>query len=149
MRALPYFTRDDYPTPPEIEAYLAERRRTGAAKSTVYATRRDLLDLATYVEEATGQPFAARLLTQDLIQDYRDYLRVRRLASATINRRMASIRGFCRYATARGWLGRDPTERIRPARLTRAPAKSLEPDEHQRLMIAWSVPRRATAPSSL
>jgi site-specific recombinase XerD len=136
MRALPYFTRDDYPTPPEIEAYLAERRRTGAAPSTVYATRRDLLDLASYVEEATGAPFAARVLSTDVIRDYRDYLRVRRLSSATINRRTASIRGFCRYATARGWLPRDPTEHIKPARLTRPPAKSLEPDEHQRLMIA-------------
>jgi site-specific recombinase XerD len=139
VRALEYFAPDPAQIPHEISAYLAERQRTGAAPSTIYAYQRDLLDFATFLEETTGQPFATRLVTTAAVVEYKSYLRIRRLAARTINRRLAAIKGLCRYAVAMGWITSDPTATVAPARLTPAPPRSLSPAQQEQLICTVQI----------
>jgi site-specific recombinase XerD len=136
MRALPYFCTDPAEPPPQIAAYLAARAREGLGEASLYAYRRDLMDVATFIEEATGAPFSAAAVTTAQILDYKATLRIRRLSGATINRRQASLRGFLRYAQAMRWIADDPMRHIRAVRLTPPPPRSLAPGEEDDLLAA-------------
>jgi site-specific recombinase XerD len=139
MRALAYFTSDPAPVPAEIAAYLAERERTDTAPATVYAYRRALLDFCGYCEESAGRPFTAAVVTTALVLDYKAYLRLRRLSAATVNRHLSALRGFFRYAVARGWITADPTATVRAPKITPGAPKSLSPQERSRLLAVMET----------
>jgi hypothetical protein len=134
MRALPYFAPDPAPLSAEIATYLVECEREGTHPATLYAYRRDLADFACFIEEATGRPFATGTLTTELVTEYRATWRIRCLAAATVNKRLAALRGFTRYALVVGWITVDLTRVMRAARLTPPPPRSLEPGEPERLL---------------
>jgi site-specific recombinase XerD len=109
------------------------------APATVYAYLRALLDFVAYVEESAQERFSLAACTVQVVLGYKAFLRLRRLSAATVNRHLAALRGFFRYAVARGWIRADPTATVRSAKLTPGAPKSLSPQERTRLLAVMET----------
>jgi integrase/recombinase XerD len=69
----------------------------GASPHTVEAYRRDLLDLASFVERVDPDKIPV-----DLLDDYAVALRDRGFSSATVRRRLAAVRAFLKHRAREG-----------------------------------------------
>jgi integrase/recombinase XerD len=69
----------------------------GASPHTVEAYRRDLLDLASFVERLDPDKIPV-----DLLDDYAVALRDRGFSSATVRRRLAAVRAFLKHRAREG-----------------------------------------------
>src|SRR5918992_654205 len=94
-----------------IAAFLGELERRDASVRTVESYRRDLTALFRWFHESLGLVFTPPGVTPTDIRDYRSHLStVARAAPATINRKLAALRSFFRFAKTSGWVKEDPTE---------------------------------------
>jgi integrase/recombinase XerD len=107
-----------------IEAFLemiaVER---GAARNTLDAYRRDLVDFVDYLGNAR-QTFDSA--SNETIEGYARDLSIRGLSSATTLRRRASLRQFFAFAHSEGWRSDNPTSRWDGLRKERALPKTLK-----------------------
>ena len=90
-----------------VEYMVAER---GFSQHTVAAYRRDVEDLLHHMGEGS--------LTTTDIRGWLSGARERGVGSATVARRMASVRCFAHWAVRQGLLDADPTLRLRTPRVT-------------------------------
>jgi integrase/recombinase XerD len=115
-----------------IEAFLdmiaAER---GAAKNTLEAYKRDLLDYVEVLTATKTPPLSAK--TQD-IRTYLQGLDVRGLKAASSARRLSSIRQFHRFLVAEGRRPDDPTLILNGPKQARRLPNSLSIAEVDRLL---------------
>lgn len=100
----------------------------GLSPNTVAAYRRDLGQYQGYLEGAEPDP--------RLVEGYVAELRRRRLASATVGRKLAAIRGLHRFLVAEGMRPEDPTLLLETPRRPGPWPKALAIDEAIRLMEA-------------
>jgi integrase/recombinase XerD len=119
----------------EFLAALSSER--GLAANTISAYRRDLRDYAAFVASATG----GGDVDGEVIAAYIADLRERSLGTATIARRIASVRGYHRFLIAEGLEDDDPTRLIEAPRPPGTLPKALTVDEAARLV---EVPDTAT-----
>jgi len=122
------------PTPapdPAVEGFfalLAARR----APRTVDAYRRDLADLATFLERSPAEA------TADDVHGWLADLRARGQAASSIARRAAAARTFFRHLVLLGFRSDNPAAEVElPRRHKRLP-RSLSPGEVERLIEAAS-----------
>ncbi|MGZ4358533.1 MAG: site-specific tyrosine recombinase XerD [Gaiellaceae bacterium] len=113
----------------EVEAFLAllAARRS---ERTVDAYRRDLADAAGAIDSSL-----ARASTDDL-ERYLAKLRERGLASSTIGRRLAALRGLFRHLVLVGLREDNPAAELRPPRRAKRLPRTLSPREVERLIEA-------------
>jgi len=104
----------------EIEAfidYLEHRKR--ASKNTVISYRRDLMQLAVYLE---GQGiYEASKVTKTCLNSYILYLERQGKATTTISRVLASIKAFFHYEFGEGKIRRDPAELLKTPKIEKKP----------------------------
>jgi len=126
--------RDDAPANRHLDAFLemmaAER---GAASNTLDAYRRDLTELAGFLQRR-GRPLEAAD-TQNL-RDYLAAVRGQGRKAATRARRLSALRQFYGFLFAERIRGDDPTGVIDAPRRGRALPKYLSEDEVERLIAA-------------
>lgn len=117
-----------------ISAFLdAQAADTGAARNTLLAYGRDLVDYADWLGRKGGDLATA---DRDTVETYLIHCDARGLAKATRARRLSSIRQLYRFAFDEGWRGDNPALRITgPGKVQRLP-KTLGTDEVIRLIEA-------------
>lgn len=83
---------------------------TDVSEATVVAYRRDMTDLAAWLERgAISEPAA---VTRLLLRRYLAYLRTRSYARATVARKVSAMRRYFAWAGRRGLISTDPTLRL-------------------------------------
>lgn len=117
-----------------ISAFLdAQAAEAGAARNTLLAYGRDLLDFGDWL---AGQDLNLLTVPREGIEDYLAHCDAQGLSRATRARRLSSIRQFTRFALDEGWREDDPAGRISgPGRAQRLP-KTLDRAEVQAMLDA-------------
>lgn len=117
-----------------ISEWLAYLQQQGKSVRTVQGYSTDLADFARWYRESFGEePRATAVLARD-VEDYKAYLQtVRRAAPRTVNRRLAALSRFFKWAAARELTHRDPTAGIRTLRLPARRPKALTRQEERKL----------------
>jgi site-specific recombinase XerD len=91
-----------------FKRFESELARQGKSAATQRGYLSDLRDFAAWVEHTYGEPFDPRRLVREDVRAYRSHLlTVRHQKPATINRKLASLGSFCRWALAEGLLESD------------------------------------------
>lgn len=94
----------------EFKLFLQE---TDRSPNTVSGYLEDLKDFADWFENANGEALTPMAITPSDIRAYRQHLlNDRKLKPNTINRRLASLAAFARWARVTGQIESDPTTRI-------------------------------------
>lgn len=104
----------------EIEAfinYLEQEKK--ASKNTVVSYRRDLMQLAAYLEEqGISDPSK---VTKTSLNSYVFYLERQGKATTTISRVLASIKAFFHYEFREGRIRKDPAEMLKTPKIEKKP----------------------------
>jgi site-specific recombinase XerD len=109
-----------------LDAFVAELDTGGASPNTLRAYRADLRELAAWATRRGAEPGT---LTYRDLRAYAAALSERRLARATVARKLAAARGFHRHLVSAGDADQNPAELLpTPRRETRLP-RVLGPDE--------------------
>src|SRR5713101_2800405 len=94
---------------PSIEQYLAFLQTKRSAPATVKVVRHDLAHFVTWWEGTRRRTFDPASLRHEDLRDWRTvHQGDEGAAPATINRGLASLRGYCRWALARHLLASEP-----------------------------------------
>lgn len=117
----------------EIEAYIAylENMRH-ASGNTVVSYHRDLLQLASYLENQ-GITDPAKV-TRTSLNSYVLYLEREGKATTTISRVLASVKSFFRYELNEGRIRRDPAELVKTPKIEKKMPLILTVEEVNRLL---------------
>ncbi len=108
------FTRSAPITNIDLAAFLADLERQEAAKKTTVNYRSDLLSVARWFHDSTGEEFAAANVTPTDIRDYQAFLQTNQgCTPATVNRRLAALRKFFQWAVAGGHSTENPTASVK------------------------------------
>src|SRR4051794_10017407 len=98
----------------ELSLFLGELGRQEAAANTVASYGADLALFARWFAATNGEAFTAAAVTPTDIREYRGYLQnIERRAPSTINRKLAALRAFFRWAHATQRVGESPTEAVK------------------------------------
>ena len=114
--------------PPLLENYVAELRRTGKSANTIKAYRIDLVEFSKWYCIRTNHDFNPSALDSQDVVDYRTFTLAQNLKSASINRRLTSIRKFFDWAVATKLIPANPLEAIH---------KLLVKDQNQQTAPKW------------
>lgn len=109
---------------------MAER---GAAKNTIDAYRRDLLDFAAY---AKRKKWALETLTRTELETYIAHLSKQGLAASTASRRTSSLKQFFRFMQQDGMRADDPAAMLATPKKARSLPKYLTEQEVEKLFDA-------------
>jgi len=109
----------------------------GLARNTLEAYRRDLAQLAQWLEQVHGKPLAAASHA-DLLGYLAHKVRGRARATTT-GRQLSSLRRFYRYCLRQGKIKADPTLKIDSPKLPRGLPKSLTEEDVESLLAAPPV----------
>ncbi len=90
-----------------FEKYLAD---ADCARLTISDHLRDVRLFGRCFEQINGRVLSPKLLAAQDVRDYRQRLLRRKAAAATINRKLASLATYARWARSAGLSDIDPTE---------------------------------------
>jgi tyrosine recombinase XerC len=114
-----------------VESYMTELGTRGASPATVRAYRRDLRELGAWATSVGREP--GRLVYRDL-RGYAAELSARRLAKASVARKLAAVRSFGEHLVATGTAEQNPADLLpTPKRESRLP-RVLGPGEMSALL---------------
>jgi len=117
-----------------FERYLRAQDR---AEKTVGDYLTDLRLFAEWFTQTRDEPFKPQAITPTDVREYRAYLlNVKRQSPATINRRLVTLRVFCRWAMNEGLLASDPTSAIKPVKQVQPAPRWLDRKEQYALRRA-------------
>ena len=110
----------------------------GLAANSLAAYRRDLRDHLAFLREECGKNEVAAVGESDIIR-YLSDLHHRGTATATISRKLTTVKQFYRYLVAERRLGADPTANIEAPRMAKKLPVTLTLEEVERLLAASDV----------
>ncbi len=112
-----------------------DMQRQGKSPITRRGYQADLKDFSQWVETTYGEKFAVSNITRDDVRTYLAHLStVRKAKPATVNRKLAALSTFCRWAVSAGMLKDDPTANIKGVKQVKTPPKALERADLNRLV---------------
>jgi integrase/recombinase XerC len=114
-----------------LESLAAAR---GASPHTLRAYRADLRELAAYLERARVRE--AKAIGARTLRGFLAHLDERRLARASIDRKLSAARSFARFLVERGHVAAEPGRALRRRRKPRALPGTLALGEIKRLIAA-------------
>lgn len=117
----------------EIESfikYLEETKK--ASRNTVVSYRRDLVQMAAYLE--TQKITDPAKVTKTSLNSYVLYLEREGKATTTISRVLASIKAFFHFELREGKLRRDPAEFLKTPKIEKKPPVILSVEEVDRFL---------------
>ncbi len=98
----------------KIEAFAGYLLGQDRADKTLEGYRRDLAAFAAWYEQTNDRPPESAAVTPLDLRAYKQYLReVKQMKPATINRRLAALRAYFRWANQQGLVVSLPTDGIR------------------------------------
>ena len=119
----------------EIDAfagYLENVRK--ASRNTVLSYRRDLTQMASYLEQQGIAEISK--VTQTSLNSYILYLEGQGKATTTISRVIASVKGFFHYEIGEGKIGKDPSEILKTPKVEKKPPAILSVEEVEALVLS-------------
>jgi len=108
-------------------------RSCDRSNTTVRYYLADLRRFASWFERHTGEAFSPQAVTEYDLREWRDFLAKER-KPATVNRALASLRVFFRWALESGWAGKDPTRHISGLSQTTTAPKALNSQDLKRIL---------------
>lgn len=114
----------------DFAEYLQNVRKT--ARNTVVSYHRDLISLASYLEER-GVTEVGKV-TKTSLNSYILYLEKEGRAATTISRTLASMKAFFHYEVSEGKIRRSPAELIRAPKVEKKTPVVLSVEEVNRLL---------------
>jgi integrase/recombinase XerD len=120
--------------PNPIPEWLDFLGQQGKSTRTVQSYTADLQDFAQWYHDSFGEDLqAAGVLPRD-VEDFKAHLQtVRRAAPRTVNRRLAALSRFFKWAAARHLVRNDPTVEVRTLRIPPRQPKALTRQEEHKL----------------
>lgn len=107
----------------------------------------DLHDFRGWFELTNAETFGPTAITPTDVREYRQHLLVvRKLKPATINRRLASLASFARWAIETEQIETDPTARIRP--IEQVPGGPHWLDRKQRFALQRAIEKESQTAAS-
>lgn len=116
----------------EYLQYLKEIKR--ASKNTIDSYASDLKQVMTYLQEQGIHDF--NIVSETNINSYLLNMEKQGISSASINRKLASIRGFILFGIKRGFISQDVTERITPPKYEKKNPKGITVDQMEAILDA-------------
>lgn len=95
-------------SPISINNYLSDLRHFFGWIVLTIKTR----DLPIKFASDDYQQILSQFLTEEMVQSYADYLRANNIPMRTINRRLSTLRKFCSFCIAQGWIKTNPAKVI-------------------------------------
>jgi integrase/recombinase XerC len=121
----------------QIDEFLTRLIQEEAAAKTIANYKSDLGLFARWFRDTAGEAFSAAAVTPTDLRDYRSYLLTHKRASpATVNRHLAALKRFFRFAHAMGWIGEDPTTAVKGVQQVQVAPKALSKREVDKLLRA-------------
>ena len=118
----------------QFKDYLRKRDRS---EVTIKGYCYDLQQFARWFGQTNGRPPTPATITPTDVKEYRAYMQnVKGHKPATINRRLRSLRAFCRWAVQAGHTAADPTAGIKEVGQQRLGPRALDRTETYRLTRA-------------
>lgn len=117
----------------EIKSFIEYlEKEKGASENTRVSYRRDLLQMATYLD-GMGITETAKV-TKTVLNSYVLHLEKEGKASTTVSRTLASIKAFFGYEFKNGRIRKDPSDTIRAPKIEKKIPTILSIDEVNRLL---------------
>lgn len=130
---------------PSIEQYLESLRIKRRAPGTLKVVRQDLTHFVMWWEHTRRRTFDPALLRHEDLRDWQaNRQRVDGAAPATINRGLASLRGYCRWATACHLLLENPALEIKDVPTEPLSPRSLPTESIDAILRAAHTEQNAT-----
>lgn len=117
----------------EIESFITYLEDTKhASRNTVVSYRRDLVQMAAYLEDqGITDPVK---VTKTCLNSYVLYLEKQGKATTTVSRVLASVKSFFHYELSEGNLRRDPAEMLKTPKIEKKPPVILTVEEVDRFL---------------
>src|SRR5215212_10485620 len=97
-----------------VDRFLQDLQRQETSPRTRSSYRLDLLHFASWFARTVGEAFSPEAVTPTDVRDYRSHLiTVEKRQPATVNRRLAALRRFFRWAKATGLVKELPTDNVK------------------------------------
>ncbi len=120
---------------PSFQAFAEALTQESRSALTVRNYLNDLEHFARWFVQTNGEAFTPQGITTLDLRAYKAYmLTVAKFKPATINRRLAALSRYCRWAKAIGLIQEDPTEEIEGVRQMHGAPKALDALELRRLL---------------
>lgn len=116
-----------------IEAFGAYLKET-KSPNTARAYGRDLDDFVTWFQQTSGSQFEPAAVTSLDVREYRRALQNRRASAATINRRLAALTSYFRWAVEQGQVPDNPAAGVSGMGAVKLAPKWLERTEQNGLV---------------
>jgi len=119
-----------------FSSFEAELRRQGKRPRTISSYLSDLRHFATWFTQSNGEAFSPQAITILDVRSYKSHLQtVVKFKPATVNRRLAALARYCRFAKSQGLISEDPTSDVQGVRQQKAARpKALDGIELRRLL---------------
>jgi site-specific recombinase XerD len=122
---------------PSLAAFAADLRRQEVSARTISSYQLDLGHFWRWFAATVGDALTAGAVTPTDIRDYRSHLlNVERRQPTTVNRRLAALRRFFRWAKASGLVEELPTENVKGVTASPGAPRWLEKREVDRVVRA-------------
>lgn len=134
------------PLPDSFEAALARFKERLQSNDRSPLTQegylKDLRLFAAWIEEEHGESFSPAAVTPRDVAGFKRHLQTGKgLKPASINRKLAALAAFFRWAHSEGLVGEDPSSFIKGVKEIRAAPKALERKDQTRLLREVARPR--------
>ena len=121
-----------------FETWLREDQDRGDLTVSAYLT--DVQNFAIWLKQTYGREYSVERVTPTDIKDYRTWLQaVQKQKASSINRRLAALRTFFKWAALSDRVGRSPLNGIKPLRQQEAPPRWLDPQAEHKLQQALEL----------
>jgi integrase/recombinase XerD len=123
--------------PTSTEEWITCLEQEGKSPATVKAYRAGIEHFGRWLTTSYGEAFdPATVVVRDVSDWIAHQQTVQKAAPATINRRLAAVSQFFKWALAEGNVSRDPTAGVEGLRRDRRRPKALEPGDLRKLLRA-------------
>jgi integrase/recombinase XerC len=117
-----------------IKHYLEAEK--GASPYTVRNYRDDLLDFLYFLKKKKIDPLNETKVDRHVLRDYLSELAKRKIAKASIARKLSAIRSFFRYLVQEEIIAKNPIEQVSSPKLDRRLPSFLTQEETEKLLNA-------------
>jgi integrase/recombinase XerC len=130
-----------------FETYL--RSQKDSSPHTVRGYLSDLGQFAAWFQQTNGENLSPKVVTRTDLRQYRQFmLTVKNLSANTINRRLAAITVYLRWAVDQGVIAQNPADRIKGVKQQQTAPKWLSKSEESALVRQAEKERQAAGTES-
>ena len=132
----------------DLAAFERWLKSTDRSPLTVRGYLQDLRHFAAWFEPANGKPLTPKLLTPTDVREYRSRLLRRGAAAATVNRRLAALSVYAKWAVKKKFIEFDPTEDVKAVEQEKLAPKWLDKAQQNALVRTAQRELNATPETS-